>query len=412
MSVRSLARTTPGQYRLWSAAAAVLLLGAAVVGTIDVVRMGSVTERTRRNTGPVLVAAQDLVASMAEADAAATAAFMSGRDEDREQRRLYEQALGRSHALVEDIASLAGDHPRVHEALDSVLVELSRYTGLVETARASLRGGLPAAEQPLVEAIGVLQATVNHHIGDLAREMQAQFDEAEQTRVLGLDIAAGLAFLVVVTLVAAQLLLIERTRRLINLPLLLATLVALGTAGWLSLADTRSTRHLDDARRDSFYALALTARIQATGHSTKTAESLAIVTGDPARRAQADEAAAQISNVYLTLAGQQADSGREQATVMEMRTRWQRYLTAVAQLRAARTPAEARTLAIGPVSTSFNGFNYSVESVLADNRDQFARRLADADDAVRGLRAGAGALLLLATLAALLGFQLRINEYR
>ena len=65
--------------------------------------------------GPVLVATQQLVASLAEADAAASAAFLSGQNEDPEQRRLYEQALARAGQQVEEIAALAGDdddHPR------------------------------------------------------------------------------------------------------------------------------------------------------------------------------------------------------------------------------------------------------------------------------------------------------------
>ena len=50
--------------------------------------------RPRRATtpAPVLVATQDVFASIAEADAASSAVFLSGTDEDREQRRLYEVA--------------------------------------------------------------------------------------------------------------------------------------------------------------------------------------------------------------------------------------------------------------------------------------------------------------------------------
>src|SRR5438874_5563116 len=105
---RRAARTTPARYRMWSIAVAGLIALATLAATASASQMRSSTRRARANSGPVLVAAQQLVSSIAEADAAATAAFLSGRDEDPEQRRLYEQALARSSEQIEDIASLAG----------------------------------------------------------------------------------------------------------------------------------------------------------------------------------------------------------------------------------------------------------------------------------------------------------------
>lgn len=415
--LRRSAGTTPGRYRLWSLAAAAALVATALIGTFVADHLGSVTARTRGSTGPVLIATQGLVAGLAEADAAATAAFLSGRDEDREQRRLYEQAMARAHTQIERIAALAGDNDVVHEALGTLLVELSRYAGLVEAARAGLRGGLPNAEAPLVEALGVLAATVDREIGTITSEMQARFDEAERNRSTGVGIALVVAIATAGLLVVAQLVLAARTRRLLNLPLALATVATVVGAAWLASADARSGDHLADARRYGYESIVATARLQAVGHRTKTAEALAVVTGDQARRAAADAAAAEVASPagtggLLDEVRARADTPREQAAAAELVVRWQRYRVAVARLRAAPSVEAARALAVGPLSAAFNGFNYSVESVLADNRDQFTRGLDDADDTGRGLTLVLFLLPLLAAAAALVGFQMRINEYR
>jgi hypothetical protein len=414
--LRGLTRTTPGRYRLWSLVATAVLLAATAVGTFVAVHMGTVTERTRRNTGPVLVATQGLVASLAEADAAATATFLSGRAEDREQRRLYEQALARSHQQIEDIAALAGDTPVVHEALGTLLVDLSRYAGLVEAARANLRGGVPGAEAPLVEAIGVLAKSVEREIGTITAEMQARFDAAQRDRSTGVNLARGVAVAALVVLLVAQAVLAGRTRRLLSPPLVVATLATLAAVAWLTSVDSRAAGDIEDARRNGYESIVVTARLQAVGHRTKTDEALAVVTGSTGLRTEADRVALQVASPtgggLLQEAATRADTPREQAAARELSIRWDRYRNAVRQLRAAPTVEAARAVSVGPLSSAFNGFNYSVESVLADNRDQFVRGLADADDARRGLSLGMFLLPLLAAAAVLVGFQVRINEYR
>jgi hypothetical protein len=65
-----------------------------------------------------------------------------------------------------------------------------------------------------------------------------------------------------------------------------------------------------------------------------------------------------------------------------MLVRWQRYQDTAAQLRATADPGQQRTIAVGPGSATFNGFNFSVESVLSDNRSQFLDGLASAAERV------------------------------
>jgi hypothetical protein len=94
-----------------------------------------------------------------------------------------------------------------------------------------------------------------------------------------------------------------------------------------------------------------------------------------------------------------------------MLVRWQRYVDTSAQLRATVDPAQARALAVGPASATFNGFNFSVESVLSDNRGQFLDGLASAANRLGALTLIALLVPIVAALGALGGLQLRLNEY-
>ena len=63
--LRAAAATTPGRYRLWSIAPDVLLLATALAGWAAATALRSGTDRIRNNAGPVLVATQQLVSSLA-----------------------------------------------------------------------------------------------------------------------------------------------------------------------------------------------------------------------------------------------------------------------------------------------------------------------------------------------------------
>lgn len=429
--LRAAAATTPGRYRLWSVVTVVLLLATALAGWAAATALRSGTERIRNNAGPVLVATQQLVSSLAEADAAATAAFLSGRPEDPESRRLYEQALARASAQIEDVSALIGDDPETHASLKDLSVAVIRYAGLVEAARATNQAGVADASRYLVDALNLLASVVADDATRLTDATQRRFERDEDRRDTGVLPALLVAVAALAVLVVAQRWVFKQSRRLLNVPMALATLLLAGTIGWLVFATLRSGNDIERARSDGYDSITLTSRIQTSAYRAKADETVALITGDQSRRARAaataqtlltDRAtAAAVEAVrlgrdagvggLLTEAAGVADSARERAAVAEMLVRWQRYQDTSAQLRATTDAAQARALAVGPGSATFNGFNFSVESVLSDNRDQFLDGLASAARRLRSLTLVALLLPLVAAAGALGGFQLRINEY-
>lgn len=432
-SLQAAARTTPGRYRLWSLAAAALLVAATVTASASATFMRSSTRHAESSSGPVLVATQQLVSSLAEADAAASAAFLSGRDEDPEQRRLYEEALGRAGQQVEEIASLAGKDPAVRTVLGRASVQLTRYAGLVEAARASNKNATADANGYLVAAVQLAEQLVEGDVKVLTDDAQAALRDDQNDRNQGFWVAAAALVAAVALLALGQVRMVRLARRIVNPPLALATILALVALGLLVYANRASGNDMGDARRDGYDSIVLTARLGRAGFGAKASETLAVITGDASQRRQADVGAAQVASGpfsdgaadlirrgeprgappgLLLDAAVAADSPRERAAVAEAGLRWQRYQNTVATLRAAPNPAAAKAVAVGPANSDFNGFNFSVQSILGQNRGQFLDGLGSAAD--RTARTPPLVLLLLVgALAAMFwGFQLRINDYR
>lgn len=430
--VQSAARTTPGRFRLWSIGVAALLAVTTVAGAASAARLRASTRRVDAASGPVLVSIQQLIGSLAEADAAASAAFLSGRDEDPEQRRLYEQAMSRATEQVDDIASLAGDDQVIHDALTRVSVQLTQYAGLIEAARASNRSGTTDANAYLTRAVQVAADLVNGDLKTLSTDARGNLAHDEHARTEGLSLAIVLMVTALLVLLAAQAYLAWASRRIVNPGLALATLAVLASLVWLLVAAGRGGRALTSARRRGYDSIVLTTDLSSAGFGAKAEETLALITGDASHRRAADAEAQKVAIAPVTDAvtdtirggvaaggpggllgasGTAADNPRERAAVAEAAARWQRYVGTVAAERQA-PPAAAKAIAVGAANADFNGFNFSVESIVGQNRDQFLHGLTIATTDAARVPTAVLLLLLSAVAVSLWGFQLRINDYR
>lgn len=425
-------RSTPARYRVASIVCVVVLALAALVGFLAATSLTDATDRARNNTGPVLVATQDVFASIAEADAASAAVFLSGTDEDREQRRLYEVALERSTAQLEEVSRLVGDDDADHDVIKAIAADLTVYAGQVEAARLANVEGIAGATDRLTDAIATVQDGVVPQVQRITTSAQEQLDDDVRSGRILTVIALLVLLIAGAVLVSAQIWLSRKTNRILNLPLLGATVLVAVALLWLLVGWVRQQSDLSTAQDDGYDSIALTADIQTTAFRYKTLESLGVLAvGDGAEQ---DELAGMLASSTIDAdavlaartgssdgqgllfdAARAADTTRERAATAEMLVRWQTYLETSLEIRGAADSGDrdaAVAAAVGPGNADFNGFNTSVESVLSDNRSQFADGLANADDRLRLLVPGMILLPLLAALLALWGWQLRITEYR
>lgn len=435
--VTHLTRSTPRRLVALAAVAILAIIGAGVLAFIGATQMVGSTDRIQDSTGPVLIATQEVSAALAEADASATSVHLSGVDEDRQQRGLYESALDRAARGVSDMSRLVGDDPMSHDAIEQMSAALALYAGEVESARLSNRAGFDDADQRLVTALNLVRQEMTPQVQVVTEQAQQRLNEEVGSGATAVRISYVLFVLALLLLILGQVYLALRTRRLLNPFLVLATVLVVGSIYWLGSARSDQQDLLDEARIGGYDSIETTAKIQATAFRYKADESVALITGQSedllARRSTAviDMSSTQIFRVAIAQAregadidgtpdgllwdaARAADDPRERAATAEMIERWDRFQTTSAQMDDALAAGDRESaLALALQSNSeFNGFNTAVESVVSDNRVQFQSSVDAADGALAWLRPVLLVLAGLAVLTTFIGYQTRIRDYR
>ncbi|MBM0239138.1 hypothetical protein JNW88_21985 [Micromonospora sp. ATA32] len=150
-------RDTPR--RLAAVLAGLVALGfvVGVVGFTGVRQRADLIDGVTSRSGTLVVAAQDLYRALSDADATAASAFLSGGVEPAAQRDRYQNDVAEAAAALAVIAAgRSGDGAR-DGAVGVIAAELPVYTGLIETARAYNRQGLPVGAAYLREASGLMR---------------------------------------------------------------------------------------------------------------------------------------------------------------------------------------------------------------------------------------------------------------
>lgn len=413
-SFRSLVQpnTTPGWLRLWGLIVVVAVGGFAFVGTLAALDARESATTIESSTAPSLVAVQDLFSSVAEANASATGAFLSGLtdEENRAQRNLYLDAIRRSSRQLEDVSSLVGDDAASHEALQTLISDLTLYSGEIEASRVSNLSGLAGAEDQLAGALDRAGTDMALSVATVTASTDEELDALSGSGLVLQILALVLGAVAIGLLLWFQVQLGSRTNRILNPPLAAATMLVLVAVGWFASGLLVRDSALDNARSGGFESIQSTAAIQTDVYETQTLVSLRLITG----RGDSTESLLDGVGSSIERARNAADSTRELAAVDLLDQRFDRYRMAIADIeRLAQSGRadEAISLLEDEGLSTFTGVNTSIESVLSDNRRQFLSGVADAVTAVDRLPLVLVVLPVLAALSALYGIQLRLREY-
>ncbi len=155
-----LSLTTPAQLRL---VAAVLVVGLAVLGAVGVraaVDRSAAVTSVADEAAPLLVNAEKLYVALAEADAAASSAFLRAGFEPSELRIRYRAALATASALLTQIAAEPDLSPTSTAALTRIAEGLPVYNGDVEAARVNNRMRFPVGAAHLRRASDAMVQTL------------------------------------------------------------------------------------------------------------------------------------------------------------------------------------------------------------------------------------------------------------
>ncbi|MEM7275158.1 MAG: hypothetical protein AAF547_18900 [Actinomycetota bacterium] len=414
---RAQTRSTPAFLRQWNVILLILVAAFAVVGSIAALVMRSASDTTAANTAPALIGVQDLFASVAEANAAATAAFLSTSTtgaEDRVNRNLYLDAIRRASGQTEEVSAIIGPDEEAHDALKEIGFSLNTYSGQIEAARVANANDLPNADTQLREALRIIQVDVADSVATVTARGQSQLESERTTGRLLAWLSIGLGVVTVLALLRVQLGLYRRTNRVFNPLLVLATVLVATVLGYLTVGPSTRALALDSASTGGYDAIATTSELQTTAFDLQSLLSLEILDSGTGRTAELEPLFTDVAaGIDRLLAG--ADSDRERAASQALLVRWTRYEDAARSIDAlARAGDQAGAVALyqGEGLATFNGLNTGIESVLSDNRSQFIDGVDRASQAVSTTPFLTIILPVLAALAILLAIQRRLGEYR
>jgi hypothetical protein len=281
--------STPAKLGLWLAGLLAASLAWGAVAAWTVAEHASAAGNVVTVSEPLSLDAQQIYRSLSAADATEAAAFLSGGLEPLSLRARYQADITQAARELEAATAAAGQSA-AGSSLATLSAGLPHYAGLVETARADNRMGLPLGAAYLREASGLMRSTLLPAARDLSAQENAQLAGADQ-QATGLPWAAlAVALIAAALLVAGQWWLARRANRIVNPGLLIASAAGLVSLVWLVTALTLARTNLD-AGRD---------------HGSAPVEALARAE-TAALRAHADESLTLIDRDYFALDSFQAD---------------------------------------------------------------------------------------------------------
>ncbi len=416
---------TTGLLQRWMILVPVLIAVTGAFGVVGGFLLQDTARITSESTAPALIEVQDLFASVAEANAAATAAHLSvsaSGVEDRTSRNLYLDALRRANEQLTVVSADigrddgAGEADTIRTDLQNIAASLTVYGSSVEAARVANLNDLPGADDQLRTALDVVDTEIGSSVASLTEAARARYDDEAGRASSLVGLAIGLGFVTLLVMVWIQYRLAHLVRRVVNVFLALATLALIGFLAVLVNGLLVRQQALSDASDGGYDAITASARMQDATFGLQS--QLGFLLLEPARRDDPNGPAAQLiteaddSVESILLA---ADSDREQAAAEALAVRWDRYRTAaldVSSLSGSARADDAVAVFQGEGLSSFNGVNTAIESVLSDNRTQFTDGVTLARSAVERLPWIGLGLAVLAALLAIIGFQQRLGDYR
>ena len=415
--------TTPAKLFVVLAAtlAASLLWGGVAAWTVA--EHTSAAGNTITVSEPLSLDAQQIYRSLSAADATEAAAFLSGGLEPLPLRARYLADITRAARLLEAATAAAGQSA-AGSSLATLSAGLPYYAGLVETARANNRLGLPLGAAYLREASGFMRATLLPAARNLSARENAQLAAADQ-QATGVPYAAlAVALITALLLLAGQRWLARRTNRIVNPGLLVASLVGLASLIWLVTALTVARTHLIAARDHGSAPVEALARAETAALQAHADESLTLIDRSGDDSYQADFVSLQRRlgpgpGTLLTAAAAAAQGSRGEAQAAAAVRDAPAWFAAHRQVRSLDdtgdyTAAVHSALGAGPADSGYRFGRLDTDLTGAIAADQAAFRSAaqQGRDDLAGLEAGMIAASLVMVAGCAWGISRRLAEYR
>ncbi|MFG7944496.1 hypothetical protein [Streptomyces cacaoi] len=427
--LRAAATTEPGRLRAIGAVLAALLVLSGAVTAWQAADRVAAADAVRGSSQPLSADAARIYRSLAHADTAASSGFLAadaGDTERPEVREDYEKDIAEASGLLAKAAANSGGSGSARRQIADLNRELPVYTGLVETARANNRQGLPLGGAYLRHANQKMRDELLPAAKKLYSEQNKRLgrDDADTTAWPYPALAVGLVALG--ALGWAQRRHFRRTNRVFSPGLLGATAACLASVVWLGAGQALVRSGMDDAQEKgarSLHALneAWIGALQARGFENMTLVARGGGAAYESSYTQQMEAvaggrAAEGGKLHDALTA--ADDAEGRSAVRSARgavvTWQQRHTAARAEDDGGNYDGAVERVigAKGSTDVSFRKADRALEKAVAHEQQQFEAAADGARSWLVALPAGALVLAVLGAVAALAGVGRRIGEYR
>ncbi|MFJ5799751.1 hypothetical protein [Streptomyces decoyicus] len=434
--LRAAATTEPGRLRVIGALLALLVVVFGAVTAWQVSDRSAAADDVVKHSQPLTADAASIYRSLADADTTAAAGFLAGDEESVATRERYATDISTASALLVKAAANSGGSDGARAQIAKLNSRLPRYTGLVETARANNRQGLPlggaylryANEQMRKELLPAARALYDAETDRLAADYGAAKARPWFALAAGVVAIGALGW--------AQRRHYRRTNRVFNRGLLAATAASVVVLVWLVAGHTvaraaltgsyehgaRSLRVLNEARIDALQArgdenLTLVARGAVLTEGQEDFYEAGFRSG-MADLAGGGEHGAAAAKSRLGAALSLADDEAGRRPVCAALTQVRQWQVRHGEARAADDKGDyeqalAKVIgAGGSTGESFDRVAAGLQQALVHEQEEFRSTADSGRGALGGLPVGAGVLAALAALGAVLGIGRRLAEYR
>lgn len=413
---------TPGRLQAARVLLVLVCVVAGVVAAYSAYRRVESVDLIANRAQPLNAAAVEAYRSLADADATVAREFLLPEEEKEAARLGYREAIERAAANLAGAGTLVGEEGLSLERITDIAEQLPVYTEQVGVARAG------DDLEELREASALMQSTILRQTEALQRDESERLNEQyRQVATLpGAAIAVALVSLVVLGLV--QVVLFRRTNRVLNVGLLAATALIMGTFVWWTVAVSASRPELRSSQRRSQSITAALGPAQIAARQARASELLAALAPDPATDDRNFRAKMQIVSrqdgdqagvggalgAARRLASDPAALEQVDEAVAETGA-WLQAYEGVRE-RAETDPETAIDLVLntqaGGTATAFEALETTLSTAIDEQGRAFTRDIDQARGALGGLVVGTGVLALLAAAAASWGIGRRLEEYR
>ncbi|WP_234327506.1 hypothetical protein [Streptomyces sp. NRRL WC-3742] len=227
-------RTAPGRLRIAGALLATLTIAFGALTAWQLETRAQAADRVVGYSQPLSRDAAEIHRSLADAATTSASGFLLAGAEPKAVRERYEADLRTASRLLSESAARTTSTSPARDTLSELNQQLPVYAGLVETARADNRQGIPLGGAYLRYASEQMQTVLLPAAARLRdiedKELAKDYAEAESWP----SAAYGLALVTLLALVWVQRQLYRRTNRVFNIGLLGATAAILAGGLWLT----------------------------------------------------------------------------------------------------------------------------------------------------------------------------------